>query len=218
MNIKHRLYDLAFYSDLKAIRLSLSLGAICIGLGFAWPFIAVVIASLTEFSVNIYYIVLCLFSDGYCSQVVTSYDVETILNKTAIFPTQQQIIDGKGRHTYSLMAQIAPAWAWSAAFILQGSVMLYSLLTNTRSRALFWLDAVFGVIIWTAAIFACYLAYWKGFDRLLEYKPPAIMGGEVAAMLAQWWIFVRYHFDDPKCPFRNRRIRDRREKDLYGRV
>lgn len=218
MNIKHRLYDLAFYSDLKAIRLSLSLGAICMGLGFAWPFIAVVIASFTEVATNILNTLICIFSDSPCVQVVDSYNIKTILEKTAIFPTQQQIVEEKGRHTYSLMAQIAPAWAWSCAFILQGSVMMYSLLTNTRSRTLFWLDAVFGVIIWTTAIFACYLAYWKGFDRLLEYKPPAIMGGEVAAMLAQWWIFVRYHFDDPKCPFKNRRIRDRREKDLYGRV
>ena len=56
-----------------------------------------------------------------------------------------------------------------------------------------WCDAGFGVLLWTVAIGSCYLAYWQGFDRIWEYRPPAIMGGEVAAVFAQWWVFVRYH-------------------------
>ena len=163
-NFRYHLRDLVFRSDLKATRFTLALGAIFIGLGFAWP--------------------------------------------VQIFPSAEQIAAGNGRHTYALMAQIAPEWAWSAAFLLQGSVMLFSLLSGYRSRALLWLDAAFGVVLWTLAIGACYLAYWRGFGRIAEYRPPAIMGGEVAAVLAQWWVFVRYHItkDDP----RDRRTGDRR--------
>lgn len=150
--IRARLHEIAWHSDLKAIRFFLGLGAVFIGLGFAWP--------------------------------------------TAIFPTPEQIAAGAGRHTYALMAQIAPEWAWSLAFFTQGAVMLFSLISNYRSRALLWLDAAFGVVVWTAAIGACYLAYWRGFDRIAEYRPPAIMGVEVAAVLAQWWIFVRYNCGD----------------------
>ena len=117
---------------------------------------------------------------------------------TAIFPTAVQIAAGNGRHTYSLMAQIAPEWAWSLAFLTQGSVMLYSLLMDYRSRWLLWLDAAFGLVIWTAAVSACYAAYWRGLDRIWEYRPPAIMGMEVAGMLMSWWIFVRYNVGDKR--------------------
>ena len=149
--IKSRLYRLLFCSDLEATRFTLAIGAIFIGLGFAWP--------------------------------------------TAIFPSAEQIAAGSGRHTYALMAQIAPEMCWSACFLLQGGVMLWSLITGYRSKWLLWLDAAFGVLLWTAAIGACYLAYWRGFDRIWEYRPPAIMGGEVAAVLASWWVFVRYNCD-----------------------
>ena len=152
MSVRHNLFLLAFQSDLKAVRFTLALGAIFIGMGFAWPI--------------------------------------------DIFPTHEQIAAGQGRHTYALMAQIAPEWLWSAAFLSQGSVMLWSLLSDYRSRILLWADSAFGVILWTLAIGACYLAYWRGFDRIMEYRPPAIMGGEVAAVLAQWWVFVRYHFGE----------------------
>lgn len=166
MSVREKLHDLAFETDLKAVRFTLSLGAIFIGLGFAWP--------------------------------------------APIFPSTEQIAAGAGRHTYALMAQIAPEWVWSAAFLAQGSVMLWSLVSDYRSRFLLWADAAFGVILWSVAIGACYLAYWRGFGRIMEYRPPAIMGGEVAAVLAQWWVFVRYHLtpDDPQ----NMRITDRRKK------
>lgn len=111
---------------------------------------------------------------------------------TPIFPTPAQIAAGSGRHTYALMAQIAPEWCWAVAFLSQGIATLYSLVMDCRSKALLWLDAVFGVALWTAAIAACYLAYWRGFGRIMEYRPPAIMGGEVASVLASWWVFVRY--------------------------
>lgn len=163
-----RFHALLFRSDLNATRLMLALGAIFIGLGFAWP--------------------------------------------TPIFPTPEMIAAGQGRHTYALMAQIAPEWAWSTAFMVQGSLMLWSLMANVRNRWLLWLDAALGVVIWTVAVGACYLAYWRGFANILDYRPPAIMGGEVAAVLAQWWVFVRYHFDDARTG-QDRRSRGRRFSD-----
>lgn len=117
---------------------------------------------------------------------------------TAIFPTPEQLAAGTGRHTYVLMAQLAPEWVWGIAFFSQGSVMLVSLLWHQKNRLLLWLDAAFGVVVWTSAIFACYLAYWRGFDRIMEYRPPAIMGGEFAVMLAAWLLFIRYSLDTHK--------------------
>lgn len=121
---------------------------------------------------------------------------------TPIFPTPEQLIAGSGRHTYALMAQIAPEWVWASAFLIQGGIMLWSLLWDHRSKVLLLLDATFGVVLWTVAILACYLAYWRGFDRILEYRPPAIMGGEIMEMLAIWLLFVRYHTEKvkPCCP------------------
>lgn len=112
---------------------------------------------------------------------------------TPIFPTPEQLALGQGRHTYALMAQIAPEWLWSCAFLLQGGIMLWSLLWDYRSKVLLVCDATFGVILWTVAILACYFAYWKGFANMHEYSPPAIMGGEFMEMLAIWLLFVRYH-------------------------
>lgn len=146
---KMRMFDLAFCSDLKAIRLMLAIGAILIGFGFLWP--------------------------------------------VPVFPTTEQLAAGTGRHTYALMAQMAPEWVWGVAFTTQGLVMLWSLLADFHNKWLLWIDAAFGSLLWTLAIGACYLAYWPGFSHIETYRPPAIMGGEVAASFASWWVFVRYH-------------------------
>ena len=151
-SFKHRMFDLAFESDLKAIRFMLGLGALLIGLGFLWP--------------------------------------------VPVFPTEAQLAAGTGRHTYALMAQMAPEWLWGSAFFVQGMLMLWSLIFDYRNKYLLWFDACFGSILWTLAIGACYLAYWPGFDNIMTYRPPAIMGGEVAAALASWWVFVRYNIGD----------------------
>jgi len=147
-----RLYNIAFRSDLVAIRLVLAVGAVLIGLGFLWP--------------------------------------------VPVFPTAAQLAAGTGRHTYALMAQMAPEWVWGTAFFVQGVLMLWCLLIDYRNKYLLWIDACFGSLLWTLAVGACYLAYWQGFDNLMVYRPPAIMGGEVAAAGASWWCFVRYSFGD----------------------
>ena len=109
------------------------------------------------------------------------------------FPTAAQISAGSGRHTYALMAQMMPEWAWGLAFLTQGIVMLQSLVTGNYNCRLLWLDAFFGMVLWTVSISACYLAYWNGFANIMTYRPPAIMGGEVAAAMASWWVFIRYN-------------------------
>lgn len=109
-----------------------------------------------------------------------------------VFPTAAQLAAGTGRHTYALMAQMAPEWMWGTAFFVQGIIMLWCLLIDYHNRYLLWIDACFGSLLWTLAVGACYLAYWQGFDNLMAYRPPAIMGGEVAAAAASWWCFVRY--------------------------
>lgn len=146
-----RMYYLVFKSDLMAVRLTLGLGAVFIGLGFLWP--------------------------------------------VPVFPTAAQLAAGTGRHTYALMAQIAPEWLWGVMFLTQGTIMLWSLVLDYRNKLLLWIDACFGSVLWSVAIGACYLAYWPGFENIMSYRPPAIMGGEVAAAFASWWVFVRYHFD-----------------------
>ena len=122
------------------------------------------------------------------------------------FPTAAQLAAGTGRHTYAIMAQLMPEWAWGVAFFTQGSVMMYSLLTQRYSCKLLWLDAFFGMVLWTVSISSCYLAYWAGWANVSTYRPPAIMGGEVAAALASWWVFVRYNCSGGS---RNRRSSDR---------
>ena len=116
----------------------------------------------------------------------------------SVFPTEAQLAAGTGRHTYALMAQIMPEWAWGLAFTTQGCVMLYSLLRNSYTCRLLWLDAGLGCLLWTVSIGACYAAYWQGWANLMLYRPPAIMGGEVAAALASWWVFVRYNCEGSK--------------------
>lgn len=114
------------------------------------------------------------------------------------FPTEAQLTAGTGRHTYALMARIMSENLWGIAFLTQGCVMLHSLLFERYNSRLLWLDAFFGMLLWTVSISACYLAYWNGFDHITEYRPPAIMGGEVAAAMASWWVFIRYNCGDKK--------------------
>ena len=114
------------------------------------------------------------------------------------FPTAAQLAAGTGRHTYALMARMMPEWAWGVAFLTQGSLMMHSLLTGKYNKRLLWLDAFFGMVLWTVSISACYLAYWNGWDHVMEYRPPAIMGGEIAAAMASWWVFIRYNCEAEK--------------------
>lgn len=93
------------------------------------------------------------------------------------------------RATYRIMADIAPEMAWGALFLLQGVVMLYSLLWGYRSSLYFVADALLGCVLWTASTAACFLAH---FHSLATYQPPAAMSYELMGALASWWCLVRY--------------------------
>lgn len=93
------------------------------------------------------------------------------------------------RATYTLMAQMASEEVWAAAFLVQGSTMLYSLLWGYKSRLTYIVDAMLGCALWTASTFACFLSHYQSMST---YQPPAAMSYEVIAALASWWVLVRY--------------------------
>lgn len=97
------------------------------------------------------------------------------------------------RKTYELMARIAPEEVWGALFLLQGSVMLYSLLWGYRTRLSFYVDGVLGVLLWTVSTMACFIAHFQSFDT---YQPPAAMSYEVIAAISSWWYLVRYSLNN----------------------
>ena len=94
------------------------------------------------------------------------------------------------------MAHMAPEWTWGALFAVQGAVMLWSLLSQHRSKVLLFADAILGCVLWSTAIISCYAAYWPGWNHLSDYRMPAIMGGELATVFASWWVMVRYTYED----------------------
>ncbi len=103
---------------------------------------------------------------------------------------------GHGRKTYELMAHIAPECIWGSLFLLQGVVMLYSLLWGYRSQLSFIVDALLGCVLWTASTAACFMAH---FESLATYQPPAAMSYEVMGALASWWCLVRYSVPKKKA-------------------
>lgn len=201
--MKSRIHKLLFQSDLEATRFLLAMGAIFIGMGLLWP----TLLGVTVESLNL------LIGDGASGALSIPWvplSVDAPLNDHAylevfkysftpieykpftIFPTPEQLALGTGRHTYSLMAGMMPETMWGCAFLFQGCLMMYSLLFEKCTPLFLWLDAFMGMVLWTVSISSCYLAYWGGWVNITTYRPPAIMGGEVAAALASWWVFVRY--------------------------
>lgn len=97
-----------------------------------------------------------------------------------------------GRTTYSVMSEIANEQIWGAAFLLQGLVMVYSLLWGYKSRLSFIVDALLGCILWTTSTAACFLAHYQS---LSTYQPPAAMSYELIGAFTSWWVLVRYSFE-----------------------
>ncbi|MFZ4537887.1 hypothetical protein [Propionivibrio sp.] len=148
-HFKRHVNDVVFNSDMLAIRFTLSVAALIIGAGLAFP------------------------SD--------------------VFQESMQVSVGSGINSLSPMGQIAPDWAWAICFLTQGGMTMFSLLANYQNKWLVWLDAAFGVTLWTLSVGACYIAYWGGFYQVMENYSPAVMGGNLSFVAASWWVFVRYH-------------------------
>ena len=98
----------------------------------------------------------------------------------------------QGRTTYLVMAQIAPEEVWGMLFLLQGVVMLVTLLWGYKTRITYLTDAVLGCVLWTASTAACFISHYVYGSG--EYQPPAAMSYEIVAALASWWCLVRYKF------------------------
>ena len=98
------------------------------------------------------------------------------------------------RTTYSVMAEIMPEYCWASLFLIQGSVMLYSLLYGHKSRISFITDALLGCVLWTASTAACFLAHFNG--GFGSYQPPAAMSYEIVAACGSWWHLVRYSYNE----------------------
>lgn len=96
------------------------------------------------------------------------------------------------RTTYLVMAEIAPEECWGAMFLLQGVVMMYSLLWGYRSRLSFAVDALLGCVLWTTSTAACFIAHY---NSLATYQPPDAMSYELVGALASWWCLVRYSLE-----------------------
>jgi hypothetical protein len=109
-----------------------------------------------------------------------------------VFPTAAQIANGGGRHTYVLMAQIAPEWAWGWAFTAQGVLMLHSLFFGVFNKLRLWMDAALGALLWNTAVLCCYFAYWPGDGNIALWRIPKIMGMEWIAALTTLVVLYRY--------------------------
>lgn len=116
----------------------------------------------------------------------------------SLFPTPDQIEVGRGRMTYAIMAQIMTERQWATLWLIQGGVMMWSLLTGVRNHALLLLDAILGVFLWTFCVGSAFVVYWPKadfFTAITIYHPPAAMAGELAAIAASWWVLIRYQCD-----------------------
>jgi len=114
-----------------------------------------------------------------------------------LFPSPDEVSVGRGRMTYAIMAQIMPEICWASLWIIQGGVMMWSLLTGVRNRTLLMIDGALGVLLWSICVGSAFLVYWPKADfltALMIYKPPAAMAGEVWMIAASWWVLIRYQF------------------------
>jgi hypothetical protein len=101
------------------------------------------------------------------------------------------------RTTYTVMAHILPENCWGSLFIVQGLVMVYSLLWGYRSKVFFVVDALLGCVLWSAMVISCFLAHYLASKS--GYQPPAAMGYDLVGMFMSFWHLVRYSLDrEPK--------------------
>lgn len=91
--------------------------------------------------------------------------------------------DTFARPTYTLMGRFASEHIWALLFGIQGVAAVYSVLWNSRNRALWIVDGVLGCILWTGSCIAMLLSV---------YPPPAAISAEIIVAYMSWCILVRY--------------------------
>lgn len=94
------------------------------------------------------------------------------------------------RPTYALMAKFAPEVVWGLAFLFQGAVMMYSLITQRHGKPIFIMDCMLGCALWVIATVACFASV---------SPPPAAMSAELVATFASFWNLVRFASDCSFC-------------------
>lgn len=97
------------------------------------------------------------------------------------------------RTTYILMGKVLPENCWGSLFILQGLVMLYSLIYGYRTKILFLVDAVMGCILWSSMVILCFAAHF--IHSAGSYQPPAAMGYDIIGVMTSFWHLVRYSLE-----------------------
>ena len=103
----------------------------------------------------------------------------------------------ESRTTYILMAKVMPEICWGALFLVQGLVMIYSLLYGYRSKIFFVVDAVMGCALWSSMVLLCFAAHYIHSHG--SYQPPAAMGYDLVGMFMSFWHLVRYSLErNPK--------------------
>jgi hypothetical protein len=97
----------------------------------------------------------------------------------------------------SNMLAIMPSFAWVMLWLLQGSIMLWSLICDKRPRLTLWVDAVLGALLWSVSTIACLLYQYPGvvtLETIMEYyKVPPSLVPNIGLALASWWVLVRHY-------------------------
>ncbi len=100
------------------------------------------------------------------------------------------------RTTYTLMAAIANENIWAIAFLISGSVGMYSVFMNVRNCFTLTFESVLGSILWSTSTIACFAAHWPQRETFLEalaaYPPPAAMSGELTLTFGCLAVLMRY--------------------------
>lgn len=93
--------------------------------------------------------------------------------------------------TFSIMFKLLPQIAWAAAFIVQGLVMLWSLICGKTPRITLWADAILGCTLWTSTTLSMFIISVYEYGLL-----PVTLGPEIWISLASAWLLVRHYSDE----------------------
>lgn len=97
----------------------------------------------------------------------------------------------------SNMLAILPAYAWISLWLMQGLIMLWSLICNKSPKITLWVDAVLGTLLWSISTIACLLYQYPGvvtLETIVEYyKVPPSLIPNIGLALASWWVLVRHY-------------------------
>jgi hypothetical protein len=94
------------------------------------------------------------------------------------------------------MAAIANENLWAIAFLISGSVGMYSVVMNIRNYITLVFESILGSLLWSTSTIACFAAHWPQKETFLEalaaYPPPAAMSGELTLTLGCFAVLMRY--------------------------